>query len=198
MLGLIYAVKSGLGLGPLPASLGDAGQGLPLVRFAPLLDPNLGCELCMPGFHRYSSGECLDQSSFEASKKTRDQILALIHQNFLHPNQLGFRPETDPGTIQRVEADSPHLQGRFSVQLGISDPDGPPGPKYTGEAELVVISDRMPESQAGTPQWQLASVKLLAAAPPSAGAGMGPRKMGLPLPPGPGERGSKGAVSADE
>jgi len=107
------------------ASLGDAGQGWPLARFAPVFDPNLGCELCMPGFHRYSSGECLDQSSFEASKKTRDQILALIHQNFLHPNQLGFRPETDPGTIQRVEADSPHLQGRFSVQLGISDPAGP-------------------------------------------------------------------------
>ncbi len=152
----------------------------------------------MPGFHRYSSGECLDPSKFEASKKTRDQILALIHQNFLHPNQLGFRPETDAGTIQRVEADSPHLQGRFSVQLGISDPGGPPGPKYTGEAELVVISDRMPESQAGTPQWQLASVRLLAAAPPSAGPGMDPRKMGVPLPPGPGERGSKAPVSADE
>jgi hypothetical protein len=189
------AAMIGNSLASIAASLGDAGQAWPLARFATLVDPNLSCELCMPGFHRYSSGECLDASNFEAGKKTREQILKLIQQNFLRPSQLGLRPEPDPGIIQRVEGDSPHLQGRFSMKLGISEPGGPAGPKYAGEADLVVISDRMPESQAGTPQWQLTSIRPLAAASPSSGPEMDPRRLGAPpVPLGPGERGRGGAV----
>jgi hypothetical protein len=191
------AALIGASFASIAGSLGDAGQGWPMARFAPLLDPNLGCELYMPGFHRYSSGECLDQSNFEASKKTREQILNLIQQNFLRPNQLGLRPQKEPGVIHRMEADSPHLEGRFSIQLGISEPGGPPGPKYTGEAELIVISDRMPESEAGTPHWQLRTIRLLAAGPPSAGPGMDlPRNRVPPLPPMPGETPTKGGAMA--
>jgi hypothetical protein len=160
-------------LGSAAAALGDAGQGLPLARFAPLIDPNLGCELAMPGFHRYSSGELLDTSEFEVTRKTKDEILAMIHQNLLRPNQMGFRPSSDPGVTRRVEGDAPHLQALFTFEMAIVDPSGfSSAPKYAGTAELVLASDRPPESEAGAPQWRLTGIKILAAAKnPDAGPG---------------------------
>src|SRR5229473_3582243 len=72
------------------AAMGDAGQGLPLARFGPLLDKRLGCTLCMPGFELYSSGKFIDQSEFEVSRKSREQILGDIYDNFLRPDVLGL------------------------------------------------------------------------------------------------------------
>jgi hypothetical protein len=178
-------------LGSVAAALGDGGQGVPLARFAPLIDPNLGCELGMPGFHRYSSGELLDKSEFEATRKTKDEILALIYENLLRPQQMGFRPSGDPGGIQRVEGDSPHLQALFTFEWGIAEA-GSQGPKYMGTGELVLVSDRPPESEAGIPQWRLAEIKMLAGAKPGSGPPGAPggnmqdmmrRKMGQ-APPG--------------
>jgi len=157
----------------IAAALGDGGQSPPLARFAPLLDANLGCQLYMPGFQRFSQGEFLDKTDFEAPRKHKEQILAEFDKNFLHPNVMGFRPQADPVVIRRVEGESPHLEALVSIDLAILDTSGPPGPKYVGQGELVVVSDRVPESEA--PQWRVAALKLLSGATPPSGP---PGKMG--------------------
>ena len=151
------------------ASLGDAGQGLSLARFAFLSDLNLSCALCMPGFQQFTSEKFLDKSNFEASsQKSREQYLTAIINNLIRPGELGFRPDGGMGVIRRVEDESPRLQAHITLEMAMKGGDGP---QFMGAAELVVESDRMPESEAGTPQWRIASIKLLAAAPPPSGGG---------------------------
>jgi hypothetical protein len=154
------------------AAMGDGGQGLPLARFGPLLDKKLGCTLCMPGFELYSSGKFLDKTEFEASRKSREQILQDIYDNFLRPDILGMRTEGSLGVIRRVEGDRPHLQASISFEMGMRGDDGP---KFSGVADLIVESDRLPESEAGIPEWRAVGIKLLSAgAPPSGGPPGGP------------------------
>ena len=154
------------------AAMGDAGQGLPLARFGPLLDKRLGCTLCMPGFELYSSGKFIDQSEFEVSRKSREQILGDIYDNFLRPDVLGLRTEASLGMIRRVEGDSPHLRASISFEMGMR---GDEGPKFAGVADLIVESDRLPESEAGLPEWRAVALRLLSAgAPPTGGPPGGP------------------------
>ena len=157
------------------AAIGDAGQGLPLARFGPFLDKKLGCAFCMPGFDLYSSGKFIDKSEFEASRKSKEQILRDIYDNFLRPDQLGLRSEGSLGMIRRIEGESPHLQASVSFEMGMRGEDGP---KFAGVADLIVESDRLPQSEAGVPEWRAVAFKLLSAgAPPSGGPSGAPPGM---------------------
>jgi hypothetical protein len=162
------------------AALGSGNQALPMAPFGVLADVRLGCELCMPGFHQFSSGDILDKKEFSAAKN-KTQMLAEFQENFLRPNDLGFRPEGDLGVIRRVEGDSPHLQALITFEIALKGGDGP---KYMGAAELVVETDRIPEGEPGLPQWRVASIKLLAGGPPPSAGPPGmpstvPEMMGL-------------------
>src|SRR5262249_53929384 len=153
------------------AALSDGGQSPPLARFSGFLDPNLGCELCMPGFQSFAKGDFLDQKEFESPRKYKAQILDEFHKNFLRSNVMGIRPEQDTATIRRVAGDSPHLEALVTVELAVLDTNGPPAPKFVGQGELVVVSDRVPQSEAGMPQWRVASLKLISGSAPPSGPG---------------------------
>lgn len=175
------------------AAMSSAGSTLPLATFAVLGDIRLGCELCMPGFHSFSSGDFLDKKEFSASRN-KALMLQEFQENFLRPNDFGFRPEGDLGVIRKLEGDSPHLQALITFEMALK---GLGGPKYTGAAELVVESDGIPESASAPPTWRVSSVKLLAAAPPPSAASPGtpstvPEMMGL------GQQGRMGAKPNDQ
>jgi hypothetical protein len=159
------------------AALGDGGQSPPLGRFAAFLDANLGCELCMPGFQRFAMGDFLDETEFESPRKYKVQILDEFHKNFLRSSVMGIRPNQEPGSIRRVSGESPHLEALITVELAVLETDGPPAPKFVGQGEVVVVSDRMPESEAGMPQWRVASLKLISGSGPPSGPGGPPGKM---------------------
>ena len=141
--------KMAVTLASAGASVGDVCQGVSIARFAFLADLNSSCALCMPEFQRFTSGEFLDKSHFEASsQKLKEQYLTEIIDNLIQPNVLGFRPEGGLGVIRRVEGNSPHLEALITIEMAKK---GGEGPNFMGSAELVVESDRMPESEAGTP-----------------------------------------------
>jgi hypothetical protein len=169
------------------AALGDGGQSPPVARFSAFLDVNLGCELCMPGFKRFTQGDFLDKTEFESPRKYKMQILDEFHNNFLRINVLGIRPDQESVSIRRVAGESPHLEALIPVELGIMDTNGPPGPKFIGQGELVVVSDRVPESESGMPQWRVANLKLISGSAPSSGPGGPPGS-----PPGKGMPGMMG------
>ncbi len=74
--------------------------------------------------------------------------------------------------IRRVEGDSPHLRASISFEMGMR---GDEGPKFAGVADLIVESDRLPESEAGLPEWRAVALRLLSAgAPPTGGPPGGP------------------------
>lgn len=153
------------------AALGDGGQSPPVARFSAFLDANLGCELCMPGFQRFTRGDFLDKTDFESPKKYKAQILDEFHNNFLRTKVMGIRPDQESVTIRRVAGESPHLEALIPVEIGIMDPNGPPAPKFIGQGELVLVSDRVPDSESSMPQWRVMSLKLISGSAPPSGPG---------------------------
>jgi hypothetical protein len=146
----------------------------------------------MPEFQRFTSGEFLDKSHFEASsQKLKEQYLTEIIDNLIQPNVLGFRLEGGLGVIRRVEGNSPHLEALITIEMAKK---GGEGPNFMGSAELVVESDRMPESEAGTPQWRIANIKLLAAVPPPSGAPSGMPSGAMPMGGMPGMMNQQGRI----
>jgi hypothetical protein len=166
----------------LGAAFGDMGQAMPIARFGFLANVNLSCAECMPGFTGFVSGKFLDDSEAVIPKKERDEILDSIRNNLLRSEELGFRPD-GTGIIRKVETDSPHLEALFSQTLAVRNGNET---MYTGSADLVVVSDRMPESEAGTPLWRVTKLKLVAAGPPQPAGPRGgamPAEAGMPPPP---------------
>jgi hypothetical protein len=156
-------------LASVAAVLGDGAQSPPLARFAPFVDRNLGCELYLRDYQRFSRSDFIESKDFEAPRKHKEQILAEFTDNFLHPDIMGMRLESDPAALRRVDGEPPHLEALVTVELGIVNMSGSRTPKYVGTAEIVAISDRVPEGESEVPQWRIASLRLLAGAVPPEG-----------------------------
>jgi hypothetical protein len=171
-------------LASIGAALGETGQGFPAGRFGFLANTNLGCAQCIPGFNLQAFQQLLDKSELEVPKKDRDEVLKLVYENLLRPENLGFKQEGTSGVIRKVEADSPHLEGRFPFSMAIR---GENNANFAGTAELIVVSDPLAENEASLPVWRVSGLKLLTAGPPPSAQGKGLRALpteSIPGPPG--------------
>ncbi|HEV3261439.1 MAG TPA: hypothetical protein VG013_31605 [Gemmataceae bacterium] len=173
-----------------PAAIGGAGPGPCLASVIPAVDHELGQEVCLPGYHKFITGDLIrwDPAQFDApNAKLKRDIPEAVRRAFRDPMLVMIRPvQGQPQPKVAGEAED-RLQVSVDVELGVAGErtGDHPVPKYQCRGTLVLESNPGPITVDRRPRWRVVRLDLLRGGPPEFGRDGNAPPDGRPSLPGP-------------